>query len=553
MPLISPSPQTAFQPDSYWRSLHYFNLFRLTVAGFFVVAYVQFGTVPFGEDNPSLFFLVSILYTLFAALSVVAIGHHWPRFNLALSLQMSADVVFIIALLHASGGIRSGVGLVLVASLAAAGMVRRGRLAMFHAALASIAVLLEHTYRVMALGGDSRDFLHAGLMSMVFFATAGLAYTSAKRLMASESLAQKQSVDLANLSQVNQLVIRDMEDGVLVVDERGKVWQRNAQVEKLLGRVPRIRHDLLLNDYFPGLAVQLWQWRNHDGKQFPPLLVPASGRRIQARFVPIGGKRTQSVVIFLEDASQVQVRAQQLKLAALGRLTANIAHEIRNPLGAISHATELLQEEIGHEEGEAIQARLLQIIYDNTQRLDRMVQDVLQLNRRDRAKTEAVKLNDYLLEFAEQFCAAEKAPHDVFELVNAPSSANAATICFDREHFNQVLWNLCRNSWRHGQKQAGSIRLEVSIPEPGNLVANLVQLLVIDDGQGVPEELRSQLFEPFFTTDSKGTGLGLYIARELCETNGATLDYVESELGGQFRIIGREVCGETTNTTHDER
>lgn len=544
MSLFSPPQQALFQPDSYWRSLHYFNLCRLTVAGFLVVAYIQFGTVPFGENDPALFFLVSIFYTLFAVLAMVAIGLHWPRFNLSLSLQMSADVVFIIALLHASGGIRSGVGLLLVGSLAAAGMVRRGRLAMFHAALASIAVLLEHTHRVMALGGDTRDFLHAGLMSMVFFATAGLAYTSAKRLMVSENLAQKQSVDLANLSQVNQLVIRDMEDGVLVVDELGKIWQRNDQVVKLLGRPSRIRRDLSLNDYFPGLAVQLWHWRNHDGMVFPPLRAPATERQVLARFVPIGGNRLQGVVIFLEDASRMQTRAQQLKLAALGRLTANIAHEIRNPLSAISHATELLQEEDGQD---AIHTRLLQIIHDNTLRLDRMVQDVLQLNRRDRAKAELIELINYLPMFIEQFCATDKVPPETFDLANAPLPLKAF-ICFDLHHFNQVLWNLCRNAWRHGRKQVGSIRMKVTIPGEGNLV----QLDILDDGQGVPEELRAQLFEPFFTTDSKGTGLGLYIARELCESNGANLDYVESWQGGQFRISGKGICGETTNATSDE-
>ncbi|MFA7242273.1 MAG: ATP-binding protein [Sulfuricellaceae bacterium] len=546
MPSLLPSQQALFLPDSYWRSLHYFNLCRLTVAGSLVVAYIQFGTAPFSENDPAFFFLVSILYTLFAISAMVAIGMHWPRFNLSLSLQMSADVLFIVALLHASGGIRSGVGLLLVASLAAAGMVRRGRLAMFHAALASIAVLLEHTHRVVALGGDIRDYLQAGLMSMVFFATAGLAYTSAKRLMASENLAQKQSVDLANLSQVNQLVIRDMEDGVLVVDELGKIWQRNAQVEALLGRAPRIRRDLLLNDYFPGLAVQLWHWRNYDAKDIPPLRASASGRQVQARFVSIGGTRSQGVVIFLEDASRMQERAQQLKLAALGRLTANIAHEIRNPLSAISHATELLQEEGGQD---AIHVRLLQIVHDNTQRLDRMVQDVLQLNRRDRAKAEMIALDIYLPEFVEQFCATGKAPHETFDQATLNAScALKATLCFDRHHFDQVLWNLCRNAWRHSRKQAGSIRLKVTIPARGNLV----QLDIIDDGQGVPEALRPQLFEPFFTTDSKGTGLGLYIARELCESNGATLDYIESWQGGQFRISGKGTCGETANATRDE-
>jgi len=531
---------SSFQPDTYWRSLHYFNLFRLTVAGFFVVAYIQFGTVPFGEDNPSLFFLVSILYTLFAVVMMVAIGVHWPSFNLSLSLQMSADVGFIVTLLHVSGGIRSGVGLLLVASLAAAGMVRRGRLAMFHAALASIAVLLEHSYRVIALGGDVRDYLQAGLMSVVFFATAGLAYTSAKRLIASESLAQKQSVDLANLSQVNQLVIRDMQDGVLVVDESGRVRQRNPQVEKLLGAPPRVRRKLLLNDYFPALAVQLWKWRNHDGVDFPPLLASATGRQVQARFVPTGNKRSLGVVIFIEDVSQMQARAQQMKLAALGRLTANIAHEIRNPLSAISHASELLQEEEGLD---AANTRLLQIIHDNTRRLDRIVQDVMQLNRRDRTQSEQLDLEGYLSDFVRQFCDAENIPLVTIRL----ALSEDAVICFDRHHLDRVLWNLCRNAWRHCRKQPGSIRLEATTPPGGNSV----QLDVIDDGEGVAENLCNQLFEPFFTTDSKGTGLGLYIARELCETNGATLDYIEAEPGCQFRISGRRSCGET-NAEHDQ-
>lgn len=530
-PLFLQSP-VPYQPDTHWRSLHYFNLFRLTVAGFFVVAYIQLGTLPFGEENSSLFFLVSLLYTLFAVTMMVAIGVHWPSFNLSLSLQMSADVGFIVTLLHTSGGIRSGVGLLLVASLAAAGMVRRGRLAMFHAALASIAVLLEHSYRVIGMGGDARDFLQAGLISIVFFATAGLAYTSAKRLIASESLARKQSVDLANLSQVNQLVIRDMQDGVMVVDEAGKVLQRNPQVEKLLGAPPRVRRKLLLNDYFPALAVQLWKWRNQECSDFPLLLAPATGRQVQARFVPAGHKRSQGVVIFIEDVSQMQARAQQLKLAALGRLTANIAHEIRNPLSAIGHASELLQED----EQDATQARLLQIIRDNTRRLDRIVQDVMQLNRRDRSHTEQVALAEYLGDFVMQFCEAESVPREAIDL-DIPGDAS---VCFDRHHLDRVLWNLCRNAWRHCRKGAGSIKLAAATP----LAGNFVQLDVIDDGEGVAENLRSQLFEPFFTTDSKGTGLGLYIARELCDTNGAALDHVETVGGCQFRISGRRTCGE---------
>jgi two-component system sensor histidine kinase PilS (NtrC family) len=189
-----------------------------------------------------------------------------------------------------------------------------------------------------------------------------------------------------------------------------------------------------------------------------------------------------------------------------------------------------------------VEERLLRIIHDNTRRLDRIVEDVMQLNRRDRASPELLDLDMCLADFVRQFCEAEKVPGDILTL----SPSEGGLICFDRHHFDRVLWNLCRNAWRHCRKQPGSIRLEAATPAGGNSV----QLDVCDDGEGVAEALRNRLFEPFFTTDSKGTGLGLYIARELCESNGASLEHVRAEQGCRFRINGRRTCGET-NPAHD--
>ncbi|BAN35913.1 integral membrane sensor signal transduction histidine kinase [Sulfuricella denitrificans skB26] len=519
---VRPRPQ----PESYWRYLRYFNLFRLTLAGTFAVAYALFGAVnPFGAYYPSLFYATSIAYVFLAALMVVLIDIRWPRFNLLLSAQVSADILFIVLLMHASGGIQSGLGLLLLAPLVAIGMVSRGRLAMFHAAMASIALLLEQTYQVMVLEGSAKDYLQASLTSMGFFAIAGLAFVLTRRLTVTETLAQRQSIDLANLAQVNQLVIQGMQDGVLVVDEQGRVRQHNSEAEKLLGKPSGIWSRLILNDYFPALSECLQRWHTDPGNNRFELTVPATGKRVQASFTAIGWDEVLGAVIFLEDLSLMQVRAQQNKLAALGRLTANIAHEIRNPLSAINHATELLQEEPGKD---ATQTRLLQIIHDNTHRLDRMVQDVLKLNRRDRATPETFCMGTILHQFTERFCQTEKIPSRVVVL----DVADDLMVRFDRHHFDQVLWNLCSNAWRYCQRRDGSIRLHAAFASPGNVV----QLDVADDGPGVAEALRAQLFEPFFTTDSTGTGLGLYIARELCEANGATLDYIEAPQGGQFRI-----------------
>jgi two-component system, NtrC family, sensor histidine kinase PilS len=241
--------------------------------------------------------------------------------------------------------------------------------------------------------------------------------------------------------------------------------------------------------------------------------------------VPVAPRRGAGAVIFLEDLARIQAEARQIKLAALGRLTANIAHEIRNPLGAISHAAELLQEESGVSTGAQ---RLTTIIRDNTRRLDRIINDVQTLNRGERAQRERFHLAAYLRAFIDQFVATENLDADIFDL----QLAMDPHIMFDRDHLNQVLWNLCYNALRHSRRKPGSILLQVARGARGNTV----KLDVVDDGAGVPLESRGNLFEPFFTTSPGGTGLGLYLAREICEANGAVLEYVETTGGARFSM-----------------
>lgn len=518
----------ADRPDSYWRSLHFFNIYRLAVGLLLLGVVAVFGdSLTFGSHNLALFVYADAAYVLFSAACFGLIGSR-RRFSLQLSVQVAADVMFIVVMMHASGGISSGLGLLLLPGLAAAGLVSRGRLTLFHAALASIAVLLEHAYAVLRLDAAGGQYLQAGLLSIAYFTTAWLAHALAKYAVASEQLAAQREIDLANMAEVNQLVIRDMPDGVLVVDESGVIRQFNSQAESMLGAVPRGRRDTLLAEYAPALAARLTEWREKRSTGFGAADVVLVNRTVTARFVPVGKSRNVGVVIFLEDVGRVEAQARQMKLAALGRLTANIAHEIRNPLGAISHAAELLQEEPAINE---TTTRLLAIIHDNSRRLDRMVNDVLKLNRGYRAHHEVFRLGEYLRTFVEEFCQIEKVARPVFaiEMRGDPS------VSFDSSHLNQVMWNLCRNALRHCRSEAASIRIVVGNSAWGNAV----KLDVIDDGPGVPPALRNQLFEPFFTTAPGGTGLGLYIAREVCEANGARLDYVETPSGAQFTILCR--------------
>lgn len=520
--------QTGLRPDGYWRPLHFLNLYRLAIAWLLLTTWAVMRNHPSWLDyDTDLFGTTSAVYVVLGALFVVAAKVRWPRFYRQLTIEVISDIGCITALMYASGGVRSGFGLILVIAIAAASLVSHGRLAMFYAALATIAVLLEQSWQLLTWSETYQDYTHAVILSLSFFATAWLAHTFARRAQESEALASQRGVDLANLSEVNQLIIRDMPDGVLVVDNLLQVRQFNDQARVLLGMPEIVLDNTPLDTCAPSLSTLLHDWMSAEPGSDSGLKLSVAGRELQLRFAPVGSGREQGAVVFVSDLSLVQSQAQQLKLAALGRLTANIAHEIRNPLSAIGHAAQLLLEE---ENVDATRKRLLDIIGSNVQRLDGMVQDVLQLNRRDRAKPELILPDDALHEFRTQFCQVEGIPDSTFELAQM---TDASSFMFDRQHLQQVLWNLCRNAWRHCSKQPGSLKLATHANR------SRVQIDVIDDGPGISDECIPRLFEPFFTTEASGTGLGLYIARELCEANGARIEYVALPEGTVFRIHAR--------------
>ena len=529
-PLLASAPgaprSLAPGPEAFWRSLFYFNVYRLIGAVLLLVMATAWrDTLPFGSRDYRLFVVVTGFYCALSLIFFALIRVRW-RFDLLLSVQVASDIAALSLLTYASNGISSGLGLMLLTTLAAAGLIARGRLTLFYAALASIALLLEHTYDVLRYDAWIGQYAQAGLLSAAYFMVGWVAHALAKYAVASEELAAQREIDLENMAQVSEHVIQDMQDGVLVVDGQGVIRQFNTRAERILGPLWG-RRDVSLGEYAPTLARRFEAWREDEhGRDTGSDMTLA--RAMGARFVPVGRRRSAGAVIFLEDLTRIQAEARQMKLAALGRLTANIAHEVRNPLGAISHAAELLQEEPGTSE---TAQRLVTIIQDNSQRLDRMVNEVLKLRRTDMAHRENFKLVDYLKTFVEQFCQIEKINPEIFEI---QLHADPYVI-FDRSHLNQIMWNLCRNAVRHCRHAKASIRVVVDIEQPDATV----KLEVIDDGPGVPAALRSQLFEPFFTTATGGTGLGLYIAREVCEANNARLEYVETASGGRFSVLCR--------------
>ena len=505
--------------DTVWHLLTLFSRYRVVIAVILGLMYWGFQRFQvLSPQAPELAGWTLVIYFAAATATLAAAHGRFPAAAYHLTGQVVLDVIAMTLLMHASGGVKSGIGLLLLVSLAAAGLVARGRIAFFHAAMAALAILLEQSWQILNVDGAGADFFQSGLLAGSYIVIAGLGFTLAKYAHGAEQIAEERGIDLANLAQINELVIRDMQDGFVVVDERGVIRQHNPQSEALVGGLSRA-NERALADVAPALAKQLAEWREDPQHIFAMLRDPRSQRDYQVRFVAIGDQTASPTVIFIEDAGRIRAQAQQMKLVALGRLTASIAHEIRNPLSSINHAAELLHEESDRRPEDQ---RLLTIIQENAHRLDRMVQEVLYLNRRDRAHPEPIEARIYLERFVRDFCANEKLADDVFDL----KVLSTRRAIFDRSHLDQILWNLVRNARRHGRGQAHSVTILLrDAPDADNLL-----LEISDDGPGVPVEALAHLFEPFFTTDASGTGLGLYIARELAEVNGARLEYAGTQV-----------------------
>ena len=504
--------------------LRYLNLFRLVLAGLFLVAG---RALQLGGDAPTLFIGVSFAYV--AAVLILGfpdaarrIGH-----GRLVTLQVLVDITLLTLIMWTSGGYRSGIPILILIALAGAGLVGKGRMVLFYAAYATLAVLLENIFRLLS-GRDVVEFFTVGVTCIGFFAIAQVARLLALRAIANEDLARQRGLDLASQQRLNARIIQDMQDGVLVIGDGGLLRQFNPQASALLG--VELHEGRMLGECVPALA-RILRRRAESGDAVHSLRVEGSGKMLMARFLSAGEAR--DTLIYLEDFDRIHRQIQQVKLAALGRLTASIAHEIRNPLASVSQAAELLREEKRSD----MQARLIRIIGNNAQRIDRLVADVLALGRRDEALPEALPLADFVSEFLEEFALTESAGGGVV-VSRVPPGLEMA---MDRAHLRQILWNLVGNARRHCRGGPAAVKIDAALQGDGR-----VALDVSDDGPGIPENLRAQIFEPFFTTHSKGTGLGLYISRELAEANGATLELCASlpadpgvPAGARFRIIGR--------------
>jgi two-component system sensor histidine kinase PilS (NtrC family) len=506
------------------RLLRLYHLYRLSV-GITLVLLISSNMdnqlLTFAHDD--LLRSGSWLYLVLNILLVVFLE------NIRRSAQLIAlsltDVLLLCGLFYAAGGVASAIGNLLIVSVAISNTLLRGRSGLLIAAVGALGIVSSSFFLSFGHPTSPSEYLQAGTLGALCFAAALLVQGLIRRLDVSETLAEQRANEVIGLETLNALILQRMRTGILVLDNHRRVQLANHSALTLLGRGSL--DNQLIDDHCPPLVERLQLWLNNPTLRPQSLKIANSGLELQPSFIALDQSPHHQTLVFLEDLAQIAQQAQQLKLVALGRLTASIAHEIRNPLGAISHAAQLLQES---EELNGADRRLTQIVQDHSKRMNRVIENVLQLSRRQQTVPQRLDLKPWLERF---FADTREGVTERQQLHLRIGSGDFKTL-MDPNQLNQILDNLLRNAWRHGalSHDQAQVWLELFVDPDSQLPT----LEVLDNGPGVAPDHQVHLFEPFFTTSPEGTGLGLYLSRELCESNQARLDFEPRQGGGCFRI-----------------
>nr|WP_201745803.1 ATP-binding protein [Xylella taiwanensis] len=509
------------------RELYFFALYRVLEAGLIAaLVFSPVSTLVSPESDPHLGVAVAIGYLLLATILLV-----WGRSERWLTPivfgSAVADILAATLTIHAMPKASAGIAMMLLFNVAAAAILLRLRLSMILAVIAGVATLVEYIWTALSEGGSSRPLAELAMFVTSYTAVAYICHQAAQRARSSQTLAEKRRAQIVNLSEINELIIRRMRNGVLVVDTTNRISLSNETAAALLGYDRQLAESgYELTTVAPELARRLQSWRIGRHYEDTPLRLAPDQPEVQPRFVSLLADNGLTL-IFLDDASVVSRRAESLTLLALGRFSASLAHEIRNPLAAIKHASQLLEESSNLDEADQ---RLLQIILRQCQRTNGIVESVLGLARRERANPENLDLVGFVTRFVDEYRQTLSAEYDNLEIQTLRTTMQALV---DPRHLYQILAVLTHNALRYGRLPDIPAQVRIQLVDAGRSV----MIDVVDQGPGIPDTVVSQLFQPFFTTSEHGTGLGLYIARELCNANQSNLEYVAIPSGGAcFRI-----------------
>jgi two-component system sensor histidine kinase PilS (NtrC family) len=522
--MIRPISDAAEHPTPEdWRILRALSFYRLLLVTLLLVLY-QSGYLGriFNEFNSRQFYATCVVYAVLSLLLLLPIVYRKPRAEWQAHIQFLVDAAAILALTYACGGVASGLGMLVVTPAVGSSMLLSPRMALVQAAAATLATLGMEVYRQYP-DYDTGPFTQAGILGLMFFATGVAASVVAQRARQSEAKATQAGIDLVSLGQLNESVIEHMQTGVAVIESTGNIRLLNAAAARMLDA----NAGQSLPECAPGLQQALEGWQQGRAAVETPVASRPGTEEVIPRFRRLGWGESGPTLMLLDNARALRDQALQMNLAALGRLSAGIAHEIRNPLSAIAHAGALLAEspELSPEN-----QKLLSMIQRHSERIDKIVKDVLALSRKSAPDPAPIRLRPWLETAVAQYREGHPQPP---RAIRFDKVAPEFTLRFDESHLQQVLFNLWDNSFVHGAREGRPVEVEVAA---GQDKGSGTWLEVRDNGPGIPSDLRDRVFEPFFSTSHKGTGLGLYLARELCEYNHSRLSYRHSGSGACFRL-----------------
>ncbi len=512
--------------ENSWRALKIFSVYRLLLAAAFVsIVLLQPERSFLGTAQKSLFQAVALTYLTFAILGHLA-TYYRKYFDLQLQVNVIIDICLLVLLMHSSGGVASGLGMLIAVSTSAVTILINRPAALGYPVLASFVVVTEELYSNAQGIRTEGALTQTGILTVTYLGTGLMAYYLSRRIRESEKTAEQSKKGLASMEKLNEEIIQYMSTGVIVTDNSLNIQLMNRAAWVHLG-MPESTQNKKLELIATPLARQLKLWKRKNYYRPKAFRNTATGPSLLPKFSPIGESK-ENAIIFLDDTSVLNQQAQNLKLASLGRLTASIAHEIRNPLGALSHAAQLLKES---ENIDTNNTELVEIVEKNTARVNSIIENIMQLSVKKTAQVKEVCLNDYLETLKKEYLLDKPSNYKVeLQLDSKP-----ITVLFDYSQLRQILTNLIDNGLRYSELNQGEPTIMIMLGvEPQN---NTPFLDVVDRGEGIAPEIAEKIFEPFFTTSTTGTGLGLYLSRELCEANQARLDYIPLTAGGScFRI-----------------
>jgi two-component system sensor histidine kinase PilS (NtrC family) len=469
-----------------------------------------------GDANPALFYASATTYLAINSILLVRTLQQWQPSYSALFFTVLSDVLLLQLIARSSGSYDSGGSILLLVAIAAGSMFM-SRHYLLLPAIATISVLSITVLDVVQNNAETADIVASGWLSIAFFVIGISINYLTRRLQRSEKIAASEAALAKRLEQLNSVIIERMQTGIIVINHHSEVITFNSAARQLLN----VKQDTTLNlsaavklsDINDEFAKVIEHWQASGNLPMGNTTIETNDSATILQLTPVlldEGNQPQTL-IFVEDMAKIAQQAQQLKLSSLGKLTASIAHEIRNPVGAISHAAQLLQ--LDAQEDQEI--RLTDIICQQTKRCSNIIDSVMSVSRGKAGTIEQFELTVWLGQFVNTYCI-DKTVHVSIQ------SANDILVRFDKAQLEQILTNLLDNALQANAElnSTTAIKLLVYANNHENPV-----LEVLDQGKGVDQKDKARLFEPFFTTGTTGSGLGLYICRELCRANQATITY----------------------------